>query len=312
MIPAHIHHDTLGLLCLDYPVITITYDIGPFPSSAYFSYYCTLDEARHNLRAALEPADTATFTAEGHVLRWDWRLNDFTAVDGAAMLAEEWGGPAPAGTPYVRLDCDIADGPVPEEGADMVTDPATGASKQEKLARFDLIPARPLEQVAEHYGIGDRKYGYTVVMRTIAELATLCSCDALNATETDPIRPSGSVRLARESDSWETLRRACEGHSTTCRISQAKEGPDGFVYQETRNWEKGYRWSLSFGALMRHAWAFWGGEDYDTETGSHHMAAVCFHAMALMEFGRTNQDKDDRVRHKLGKCTVGWGEEDRT
>src|SRR5512146_2965093 len=44
-----------------------------------------------------------------------------------------------------------------------------------------------------------------------------------------------------------------------------------------RNWERGYKWSLSFAALMRHAWAFWGGEDIDPETGTPHIIAVAWH-----------------------------------
>jgi hypothetical protein len=39
-----------------------------------------------------------------------------------------------------------------------VIDPDTGAAKGSKLARFDLIPPRPLWRVAEVYGIGSRKY----------------------------------------------------------------------------------------------------------------------------------------------------------
>lgn len=62
-----------------------------------------------------------------------------------------------------------------------------------------------------------------------------------------------------------------------------------------RNWERGYAWSLSFAAMMRHAWAFWRGEDIDAETNSPHLAAVIFHALALLEFSRTHPEKDDRV-----------------
>jgi hypothetical protein len=61
-----------------------------------------------------------------------------------------------------------------------------------------------------------------------------------------------------------------------------------------RNWERGYRWSLSYGALLRHALQFWQGEDVDPESGCHHLAAVVFHAFALMEFGRTHPELDDR------------------
>lgn len=106
----------------------------------------------------------------------------------------------------------------------LVVDPVTGGAKGNKLARFDLMPARQLWKLAEHYGKGAAKY-------------------------------------------------------------------------ELRNWERGYAWSLSFAALMRHAWAFWAGEDNDPESGMPHMAAVAFHALALMEFAETHPDKDDRVKH---------------
>lgn len=61
-----------------------------------------------------------------------------------------------------------------------------------------------------------------------------------------------------------------------------------------RNWELGYKFSLSFGALMRHAWRFWRGESFDPETGMHHMAAVAFHAFAIMTFQKRNVGTDDR------------------
>lgn len=39
-----------------------------------------------------------------------------------------------------------------------VVDPKTGGEKGQKLARFDLIPPGPLHTLAEHYGVGARKY----------------------------------------------------------------------------------------------------------------------------------------------------------
>lgn len=61
-----------------------------------------------------------------------------------------------------------------------------------------------------------------------------------------------------------------------------------------RNWEKGYFWSNSYAALQRHASAFWGGEDLDEELQSPHLAAVIFHAMALLEFSKTQKQYDNR------------------
>ena len=61
-----------------------------------------------------------------------------------------------------------------------------------------------------------------------------------------------------------------------------------------RNWELGYDWSLSFAALNRHLWLFWQGEDIDPETGLPHLAAVAWHALALMEFSVKHPEFDDR------------------
>lgn len=61
-----------------------------------------------------------------------------------------------------------------------------------------------------------------------------------------------------------------------------------------RNWERGYDWNNSFAALQRHVWQFWGGEDIDEEMGLPHLAAVVFHALALMEFMDTHPEFDNR------------------
>ena len=63
---------------------------------------------------------------------------------------------------------------------------------------------------------------------------------------------------------------------------------------DERNWEKGYKWSLSFAALHRHLQQFWTGETYDQETGSHHLTSVVFHALALMYFGNNDKGTDNR------------------
>lgn len=63
------------------------------------------------------------------------------------------------------------------------------------------------------------------------------------------------------------------------------------------NWRKGYEWSKSYAAMQRHANAFWAGEDIDEETGSPHMAAVAFHALALLTFMEEHPDFDDRYTH---------------
>lgn len=107
-----------------------------------------------------------------------------------------------------------------------VVNPDTGGEKGQKLARFDLIPANVVTQLAEHYGKGALKY-------------------------------------------------------------------------KDRNWERGYQWSLSFAAAMRHLWAFWNGQDIDPETGTLHVVSAAWHCFALADFHRTHPKMDDRVTAAL-------------
>ena len=68
----------------------------------------------------------------------------------------------------------------------------------------------------------------------------------------------------------------------------------GATKYDDRNWERGNDWSLSFAAMMRHAWAFWAGENDDPENGLPHLAAVVFHALALMQYRDDHPTLDDR------------------
>lgn len=67
------------------------------------------------------------------------------------------------------------------------------------------------------------------------------------------------------------------------------------------NWRKGYEWSKSYDAMQRHLNAFWRGEDIDEETGSPHMAAVAFHALALLTYMDEHPEFDDRYRPDLAE-----------
>ena len=89
-------------------------------------------------------------------------------------------------------------------------------------------------------------------------------------------------------------------------------------------WRRGYEWSKSYAALLRHLTAFWDGYDYDVcsndpdgcshvdqdgnpfvavrenacfnHTGSHHLAAVAWHAFCLLEFKDKFPEHDDRYK----------------
>ena len=65
-----------------------------------------------------------------------------------------------------------------------------------------------------------------------------------------------------------------------------------------RNWEGGIRYGRLFAAAMRHLWAWWGGERYDTETGFHHLAHCMCCVMFLLHYESVAETKymkfDDR------------------
>ena len=107
----------------------------------------------------------------------------------------------------------------------------------------------------------------------------------------------------------------------------------GALKYDNHQWRKGYEWSKSYSALLRHLTAFWNGENYDVcpinpdnpeefggpgcvendpntgqivvthtehgrtcynHTGGHHLDAVMWHAFALREFFDTFPEYDDR------------------
>ncbi len=64
------------------------------------------------------------------------------------------------------------------------------------------------------------------------------------------------------------------------------------------NWEKGYSWKLSFGALCRHVWRWYMGESFDPATRCHHLAHAAWHCLALMTFESRKLGTDDRPKVK--------------
>jgi hypothetical protein len=61
-----------------------------------------------------------------------------------------------------------------------------------------------------------------------------------------------------------------------------------------RNWEKGMSWSRCFRSMLSHTWKWWGGEQYDDETGLHHLAHVAWNALALVAYEKRKVGTDDR------------------
>lgn len=112
-------------------------------------------------------------------------------------------------------------------------------------------------------------------------------CTLYNQDEhvvTDPVTGgSKGAKLARfDLLPWDVVYELAEHYGKGCKK------------YDDRNWEKGYDWGLSAAALARHFAQWMSGEDYDEETGSSHLIAVAWHALALRWFQKHNRGKDDR------------------
>lgn len=70
----------------------------------------------------------------------------------------------------------------------------------------------------------------------------------------------------------------------------------GAAKYSERNWERGMSWGRCFGALMRHMWAWWGGEQKDQETGLSHLAHAACCLMFLMAYEKRAVGNDDRPK----------------
>lgn len=68
---------------------------------------------------------------------------------------------------------------------------------------------------------------------------------------------------------------------------------------DAHNWRKGYEWSKSYAAAMRHMTAHWDGETFDAESGLPHLAHAGCHLLFMLtwlaEDGEGSQF-DDRYR----------------
>ena len=63
---------------------------------------------------------------------------------------------------------------------------------------------------------------------------------------------------------------------------------------EDRNWEKGTDWGKYFGALQRHLWAWWKGEENDKETNESHLSHAACCLMFIMVYSKRKIGKDTR------------------
>lgn len=64
-----------------------------------------------------------------------------------------------------------------------------------------------------------------------------------------------------------------------------------------RNWEQGFNYSRTYGALQRHLHAWYKGEDIDPESGLSHLSHAGCCLMFLLEFAHSGKGTDDRVKY---------------
>lgn len=60
------------------------------------------------------------------------------------------------------------------------------------------------------------------------------------------------------------------------------------------NWINGASWGRYYGALLRHCFAWWAGEDKDPDTGFHHLAHAGANALIVLEYVLRGIGNDSR------------------
>lgn len=65
------------------------------------------------------------------------------------------------------------------------------------------------------------------------------------------------------------------------------------------NWSKGISYSRVYGALLRHLFAWWKGEDTDPESGLKHLAHAGCCVLFLLQYSINRNDFDDRPKGEL-------------
>jgi Domain of unknown function (DUF5664) len=84
--------------------------------------------------------------------------------------------------------------------------------------------------------------------------------------------------------------------SNEALVQIAKVMQFGAQKYAAHNWRKGFDWSRSLAAALRHINAFNDGEDTDPESGLSHMAHAACNLMFLIEFEKTHKHLDDRYK----------------
>lgn len=70
----------------------------------------------------------------------------------------------------------------------------------------------------------------------------------------------------------------------------------GMIKYDANNWRKGFKFSRTYAAAMRHLLAWHSGEDFDPDSGLSHLSHATCNLFFLAEFMKTHPELDDRVK----------------
>jgi hypothetical protein len=76
----------------------------------------------------------------------------------------------------------------------------------------------------------------------------------------------------------------------------AKVLTHGAIKYGDRNWELGMKWSRPYGALLRHMFSWFKGEENDPETGLSHLAHAGCCVLFLLTYHLRKVGEDDRPK----------------
>jgi len=117
----------------------------------------------------------------------------------------------------------------------------------------------------------------------------------MGSTEITSPTPSLALSLDnREANKYDDSKIRTDLLPTDALESVAEILTHGAQKYEERNWELGMSWGRVYGALLRHLFRFWGGENVDPDSGKPHVAHAACCALMLLAYYLRGTGKDDR------------------
>jgi hypothetical protein len=164
---------------------------------------------------------------------------------------------------------------------------------------------------------GFAAFGDKVKLRATNELATLTSWNESTDVAT-VVHDSGySENVSRSDITWIQPPENANPQTGSLRFNSGKpqtsEIDPEFIIgiakvltksrekYERANWALGNNWSVPYESMMRHLMAFQAGEEFDNESGQHHLLHAATNIMFLYYYSQNFPQFDDRIFKKVKK-----------